>query len=259
MATVVSSRSAAPSAAALQELLGNLYRRQQALDPDHVYFQVHGQPSWIRNHVRTFLWYRRYIPAGATVLDWGCHHGPDSCLLRAWYGGRLELYGCDHLEADTFSVFRDYSQALYTHLQHPVRLPYEDSFFDAVVASGVLEHVAMDYESLKELYRVLKPGGMLLISYLPNRLSYQEWYLRVIKNNNFHRRFYGLSEARQLLKHCGLFPVAAGYHTFLWENLLARIGLGAWSWTLAHWPARLLPVHIFCSTLYLAAQKMTVM
>lgn len=260
MATAILPRSdATPTQESLEQLLCDLYHRQSALNPDHVYFQIHGQPSWVRNHVRTFLWYRPYIPAEGHVLDWGCHHGPDSCLLRAWFGDRLNLHGCDHQEPDSFPVFREYSRARFERLEDPVRLPYESNTFNAVVASGVLEHVPMDYESLKELYRVLRPDGVLLISYLPNRLSVHEWYQRVIKKTNFHRRFYGLAEAEQLVKHCGFFPIESGYHTYLWENRFAKLGLGGWSAPLTRWAKRLMPVHVFCSTLYLAARKCLVM
>jgi ubiquinone/menaquinone biosynthesis C-methylase UbiE len=38
-------------------------------------------------------------------------------------------------------------------------LPYAPNTFDAVVASGVLEHTAMDMEALKALFRVTKTAG----------------------------------------------------------------------------------------------------
>ena len=38
-------------------------------------------------------------------------------------------------------------------------LPYENGTFDVLVGSGVLEHVALESEALKELWRVIRPGG----------------------------------------------------------------------------------------------------
>ena len=56
----------------------------------------------------------------------------------------------------------------------PVALPFPDGHFDTVLSCGVLEHVQQPADSLKELRRVMRPGGRLLIYKLPNRLSYLE-------------------------------------------------------------------------------------
>lgn len=44
-----------------------------------------------------------------------------------------------------------------------VRLPFEDSCFDLVVSQAVFEHVADPTKMAKEIFRVLKPGGKVLI------------------------------------------------------------------------------------------------
>lgn len=43
--------------------------------------------------------------------------------------------------------------------QDITRLTYDDDSFDMVMANHVLEHVPDDVSAMKELYRVLKPGG----------------------------------------------------------------------------------------------------
>jgi SAM-dependent methyltransferase len=243
----------------LQRLLEDLYRQQLTLEPDNAYLVEHGSPGWIANQIRTFHWYRRHLPTAGNILDWGCNHAPDCCLLRAWFGDRLNLYSCDLIDPHSYEVFHRFAAASYTQLQDAVLLPYPSNFFDAVIGSGALEHVAMDYESLKELYRVLKPGGVLVISYLPNWLSYKEFVRRVARKRDFHRRLYGKGEAKQLLKRCGLYPVAARYHTFFWERRLARLRMGRWESELAGLLGHLFPIHVFSSTLCLVAQKMTAM
>jgi len=42
--------------------------------------------------------------------------------------------------------------------------PYEDNFFDYVIFTEVMEHLAFPQHALKEIYRVLRPGGKLLVS-----------------------------------------------------------------------------------------------
>ena len=128
-----------------------------------------------------------------------------------------------------------------------------------VIGSGVLEHTALDYESLKELHRVIKPDGILVISYLPNWLSIKEWVRRSVTKRDFHRRLYGRGEATQLLKRSGFYPVAARYHTFFWEQLLVAVGLRRWEQGLSSLLARALPAQVFASTLCFVARKVTMM
>jgi SAM-dependent methyltransferase len=46
-------------------------------------------------------------------------------------------------------------------------LPYPDDHFDLVVSNEVIEHVADDRKTLEEVFRVLKPGGRLVL-FCPN-------------------------------------------------------------------------------------------
>jgi ubiquinone/menaquinone biosynthesis C-methylase UbiE len=50
------------------------------------------------------------------------------------------------------------------------RLAFPDAFFDAVVSMGVFEYLASYGPALDQVRRVLRPGGIVVLS-LPNRLS----------------------------------------------------------------------------------------
>jgi ubiquinone/menaquinone biosynthesis C-methylase UbiE len=247
------------SSSDLETLLGSLYRQHLLLNEAHPYILEHQKPACIKNQVRTFHWYRPYLPTMGAVLDWGCYHAPDACLLRAWYGDRLELHGCDFADRNAHRVFHDFAKTEYRQLSDNVELPYQSGKFDTIIASGVLEHTAMDYESLKELHRVLKEDGLLIISYLPNSLSVGEWILRNIHKKNFHRRLYNVSDTIQLLKHSGFYPKSIQYHTFFWERLVERIGLGRWSTSVSGLLKTVLPLQILSSTHRCIAQKVKVM
>ncbi len=125
-------------------------------------------------------------------------------------GDAVDLYGCD-VDAKDYQTFFDFADLKYTQLTHAHLLPYDDNSFDAVIGSGVLEHVPNDSESLKELYRVLKPGGVFIMTMLPNWLSYTEWLNRMMKNPH-HLRRYGLGEAKHMLMHHGFLPLISGFH-----------------------------------------------
>ena len=53
-------------------------------------------------------------------------------------------------------------------------LPYADNTFDGVILSEILEHIDRDVDGLREVYRVLKPGGVVAIT-VPNA-NYPFWW-----------------------------------------------------------------------------------
>jgi SAM-dependent methyltransferase len=63
---------------------------------------------------------------------------------------------------------------------HLPPLPYRDNSFDSVVSFQVIEHIQDDVLFLREIHRVLRPGGVALIT-TPNRpmsLSRNPWHIR---------------------------------------------------------------------------------
>jgi 2-polyprenyl-3-methyl-5-hydroxy-6-metoxy-1,4-benzoquinol methylase len=108
------------------------------------------------------------------VLDWGCGYGQLSAMLRE-RGVRVTTMDYD-AEVDGTEVRRleQFPDIEATYTGDPVRLPYDDGRFDAVLSMGVLEHVAFPEESLDELHRVLRADGLVYCYKLPNRFSYLE-------------------------------------------------------------------------------------
>jgi SAM-dependent methyltransferase len=151
---------------------------------------------------------KRIVRDGQTdVLDWGCGYGQMTDLLR---GHGLTVTAIDYdpgLEGVQRRPLERYPglDALYTG--DPVRLPFEDASFDAVLSMGVLEHVGDPDASLDEIARVLRPGGLVYVYKLPNRLSYLEAIARRT-GQYFHGqlpddRLYDLESAGALLERHG--------------------------------------------------------
>jgi SAM-dependent methyltransferase len=199
----------------LAATLRKLYASQCGALTHDGYLRQHAADPFLAGTVQVFRFYEPYLPRTGRILDWGCHHAPDACLIRSVFGHEIELHGCDVLDGRVYPDFFDFAGLQYARLADPVRLPYPDGHFDAVIASGVLEHVPMDYESLKELYRVLRPGGRLMVAYLPNRKSIEEWRLRRRNPECAHRRLYTLRDLRSMLLHTGFVPIVTGYQTQL--------------------------------------------
>ncbi|MCX6624267.1 MAG: methyltransferase domain-containing protein [Acidobacteria bacterium] len=98
---------------------------------------------------------------GEEVLDCGCGMGfylMTMAALRA-----LRLTGIDGDEGRLRWARRECVPAhlLRTDVEH---LPFADGRFDKILLSEVLEHLSDDAAGLRELWRVLRPGGILAIS-----------------------------------------------------------------------------------------------
>lgn len=101
-------------------------------------------------------------------------------------------------------------------------IPIEDASLDAVMCSEVLEHVDSPKESIQELVRVLKPGGIMALSvprYLPELIC---WKLskEYSKTPGGHVRIFKHSQLRDLAENNGLqyqsFHWAHGLHSPYW-------------------------------------------
>ncbi len=98
--------------------------------------------------------------------------------------GRILENGCgvgmylQHLQpfgGQVFGLEYDFERALQAGCISPLvvcaaseQLPYPDSTFDLILSHEVLEHVRDDAEAVREMVRVLKPGGRILV-FVPNR------------------------------------------------------------------------------------------
>lgn len=195
----------------IEETISKLYKAQLAIKHDPYLYDHSCNKSVLRRHLQVFKRYREFV--SGKVLDWGCRHAVDACVIKMVFGNKVELFGCD-IEEVPYKAFFDFSNLNYTTILHPYRLPYEDDAFDTIVGSGVLEHVPSDTESLKEIYRVLKPGGHFIITFLPNKFSYTE-ALSPVLGGTSHRRKYTVKGIKTALLHNGFEPISVGRHQIL--------------------------------------------
>jgi SAM-dependent methyltransferase len=183
------------------------------LGPSMSYMQLHfGMEITLQRHLRVIDMMAPYI--GGRVLEWGCQAALDSCIYRMRYGNSVELYGCDVYEMGAYKPFYDFSGIHYSKIEHPYRLEYQECFFDVATSNGVLEHVPDDLNSVKEIYRILKPGGIFVITCLPNKYSYTELFQR-LRNGVAHERLYTLDLASKILVQAGFRTIATRYFFML--------------------------------------------
>jgi ubiquinone/menaquinone biosynthesis C-methylase UbiE len=100
------------------------------------------------------------VPRSSNVLDVGCGTGEMAAkLMRRGYGVRgLDIaepmirHARDRWASDRFQV---------GDIEH---LPFADNTFDAAVCLGIIEYLDPDERALREIWRVLKPGGRAVVS-----------------------------------------------------------------------------------------------
>jgi ubiquinone/menaquinone biosynthesis C-methylase UbiE len=102
---------------------------------------------------------RSHTPKGGAILDAGCALAGLFSRLPADY---FCLVGLD-LSADYLEIARERVPAAAFHEGRIEQMPFEDASFDTVVTADVLEHVLHLDDALRELLRVLKPGGKLIV------------------------------------------------------------------------------------------------
>jgi SAM-dependent methyltransferase len=137
---------------------------------------------------------RRYSEASEQcILDAGCGTGATMAALQ----GSGRVFGCDlSTVALRHCEERSLRRLAASRLE---RLGFTGSAFDVLVSCDVLEHVEDDRAALKEMYRVLQPGGLLILTVpgYPRLWSSHDDILR-------HVRRYRPAELRSKLEDTGL-------------------------------------------------------
>ncbi len=101
------------------------------------------------------------------VLEIGCGFGFFTCLLGARYPN-ARIAALDIMSEGlpyVLKLSRKYGSGEVLAVRGDAHtLPFEDGAFDLIFAMDCLEHVADAGEVLRQMYRVLRPGGLALIS-----------------------------------------------------------------------------------------------
>lgn len=160
---------------------------------------------------------KKYFKKFGKILDFGAGAGLHSWLLSNNY---FEVYGIDidnfgdfdgntretlNMSRDQKLLWKKLMNKNNLNLSHySGKIPFENNFFDGVIASAVIEHIPNKNRKfyLKEILRVLKPGGYLLVSRLPRKYSYTEALCRLFGLGH-HQELFTKNESIKMLNAQG--------------------------------------------------------
>ncbi len=113
--------------------------------------------TWEDRHIRTYESILGTTPAGP-VLDVG---SGTNHLVRAFKARGIEAEGIDfdraNFEKDT--------------------LPYKDNAFQTATLNAIIEHIAQPDVLMRELSRVIKPGGLIIVRTTNWRMDFRDFYI----------------------------------------------------------------------------------
>lgn len=150
------------------------------------------------------------------ILEFGC--GPGFFLRRAKHKG-INTYGCD---------FSSYSQLAKDIFKLNIKVDsifdagYEDNAFDVVITHATHEHLSNMYEISLKLYQLLKPGGLYIISGVPNYNTIPiKMFSNFFKNAPpSHVNFFEKKSLKQFYKNLSLNTIS-----------IRTYGVSTWAWS----------------------------
>ena len=176
---------------------------------------------------------RTELAPGARVLDAGAGEAVYRVLLEQ----------CDYVAMDTTVGDENWNYSAVDVVGSVEDIPLVDGSFDAVLSIQVLEHVAKPQLAMREMFRVLKPGGRLYLT------APQSWQQHQKPYDYYRYTSFGL---RYLLEEAGFGEIEieplCGYFVFVAQQLkalpsyFARLPL--------YWRLPLLPIEVLAISLF---------
>lgn len=176
---------------------------------------------------------RRVLRSGMRVLEAGSGTGRSSVALAA--REPVDVVGADNSEGslETSRLLLEQVDDLKGTCEFVeadlYRLPFPDQSFDVAFSDHVWEHLEHPLDALREIVRVLRPGGWFIFT-TPNRWRPDGWDLyRALAHPPYHQDSYSPLALRALARKAGLEPVRIfGDEVWLERNVaLVRAAVSA--------------------------------
>jgi SAM-dependent methyltransferase len=159
------------------------------------------------------------------LLDIGCGNKPYEDLIRPHVTRYVGLDHPDTLHShDTVDVWGTATD-----------LPFPDGSFDTVVAFQVLEHVEEPGTMVREAFRVLRPGGVFIVT------TPFMWGVHEAPRDFYRYTEYGL---RHLLSTAGFTEIEIEAQSGVWMMLGLRFSYFLEPWEQSRWRPIVVPLEL---------------
>lgn len=183
------------------------------------YFELEGRHWWFVGRRRIFLRLLEQELRGRRrplrVLDFGC--GTGSFLEHLERFGTVS--GVDG-DPDAVGFCHERGRTEVRLVEAGESLPFDDASFDLITTLDVIEHIEDELTALRELRRVLRPGGLLLVSVPAFRFLWGDQ-----DEISHHYRRYSAPRLRQSLADAGFEVRRTSYFNTWLFPLIAVVRL----------------------------------
>ncbi|HYM10622.1 MAG TPA: class I SAM-dependent methyltransferase [Bryobacterales bacterium] len=175
--------------------------------------------------------YLRNLSRGASLLDLGCGNGT---MLASFRDRGWQLTGADVSSSGIQLARRTWPGIHFERLDATGDVSMLGlGQYDAIISTEVIEHVFLPHEFVKNCYRLLKPGGILILStpyhgYLKNLVIALTGGFDRHWNPLFdygHIKFWSVSTLSHLLYEAGFDNLewrGAGRMPHLWKSFVIK-------------------------------------
>jgi ubiquinone/menaquinone biosynthesis C-methylase UbiE len=135
-----------------------------AQNEDQTYNAYQKSPFWVAFDAATFAAWSVQIQPGGIILDVGCADGR-SCFPFVNRGNTIIGFDISKAlvrQAITRAITANAQASTTFFVSDASVLPFRDNTVDYIVIYGVLHHVPNPRATCREVYRILKPGGVYL-------------------------------------------------------------------------------------------------